>query len=82
MDGFSGNVKDVFSEVVQTTGGILDDSPNLFTAIKNVSKATSKCYLLYYSPVDYVRDGKFRKIEVRVMNKNYRLFYRQGYYAN
>ena len=39
-------------------------------------------YLLYYSPSNAVRDGKFRKIEVRVANKNYRVSFLSAYIAN
>ena len=41
----------------------------------------SNYYSLSYKPTKEHWDGKFRKIEVRVDEKDLRLYYRQGYYA-
>jgi hypothetical protein len=39
-------------------------------------------YLLYYSPKDYVIDGKFKRIEVEVKGDKYRVAHRAGYFAD
>lgn len=71
-----------FSEVAQATGGYVESSQNPVAAFKNASKITESYYLLYYSPDNYKKDGKFRKIEVKVKNKSYRISHRQGYFAD
>jgi hypothetical protein len=38
-------------------------------------------YSLSYSPLNKARDGKFRKIEIKMVNKDYRAQARKGYYA-
>ena len=39
-------------------------------------------YLLYYSPANYTSDGTYKKIQVIVKNQEYKVTYRQGYFAN
>jgi len=76
--------EDVFSafyEVTKATGGIVKTSQNPFIGFKDALTACESCYFLFYSPKDYKKDGKFRKIEVKVKNKDYKVNYRQGYFA-
>jgi len=72
----------VFSQVAEATGGVVDNSPNPAAAFKSTSKLTEYSYLLYYSPKEYVRDGNFRTIEIKIKDKDYRITHRKGYYAN
>jgi len=72
----------VFSDIAHATGGIVDTSQNPATAFKTVSKLTERCYLLYYSPEKYNKDGKFKNIVVKVKNKDYKVIHRLGYFAN
>jgi len=39
-------------------------------------------YLLYYSPKDYIANGKFKDIKVKVKNRKYRINHRAGYIAD
>jgi VWFA-related protein len=39
-------------------------------------------YALGYSPTNTVRDGSFRKVEVKTANKDYRVQARKGYFAD
>ena len=71
----------IFSEVAQATGGIVDTSQNPAYAFKNASDISESYYLLFYSPENYRRDGKFKNIEVKVKNKDYKIIYRRGYFA-
>jgi VWFA-related protein len=78
----SEDVFSAFKEVTEATGGIVDPSQNPAAGFKNAVAASEECYLLYYCPKDYKKDGKFKKIEVRVKNKAYKITYRHGYFAN
>jgi VWFA-related protein len=70
-----------FSEAAKATGGDIDTSQNPGIGFKNTLNRSDYYYLLYYSPQNYVKDGTFKKIEVKVRNKNYKLAHRQGYFA-
>ena len=71
----------VLSEAAKATGGSIDTSQDPGSGFKNTLNRADEFYLLYYSPKNYVRDGKFKRIEVRVKNKGYKVFHRVGYYA-
>jgi hypothetical protein len=72
----------IFSELAMATGGIIDSSQNPAAAFKNVYDITQSYYLLYYSPQNYTRDGKFKNIEVRIKDSKYTVLYRKGYFAD
>lgn len=71
-----------FKEIANTTGGITESSANISSSLKRAAKASENYYLLYYAPKDYVADGKYRKIEVKVKGKKYRITHRAGYIAD
>jgi hypothetical protein len=71
-----------FSQVSEATGGIVDNSQNPSTGFMNVLKSSESYYLLYYTPKNYVQDGTFKKISVRVKGQEYKLSFRSGYFAN
>ncbi|GAF71422.1 unnamed protein product, partial [marine sediment metagenome] len=76
--------EDVFSalsEAAKATGGVIDNSQNPAVGFKNALDTSQYYYILYYSPKDYTRDGKFKHITVKVKNKDYRIRHRVGYYA-
>jgi VWFA-related protein len=70
-----------FREMAKATGGITDSSANAAAAFERVVDASENYYLLYYTPKDYKADGKFRKIKVKIKDKDYRVFHRAGYLA-
>jgi len=72
----------VFSNVAEATGGITDSSQNPAVAFRTGTEIAESCYLLYYFPADYKKDGKYRNIEVKLKSKNYKLTHRQGYFAD
>ncbi len=72
----------VFMEIAQTTGGTVDSSANAAASFKKAVKASENYYILYYRPLKYKRDGKFKNIKVRIKGKNYRVTHRAGYFAN
>jgi len=71
-----------FKEIASATGGITESSANVNSSLKKAVKASENYYLLYYTPRDFVADGKFRKIEVKVIGKKYRVTHRSGYIAD
>ncbi|MGB2906992.1 MAG: VWA domain-containing protein [Candidatus Aminicenantaceae bacterium] len=72
----------VFSQVAEATGGVVDSSQNPAAAFKSTSILTEYSYLLYYSPREYVRDGNFKTIDIKIKDKDYRITHRKGYYAH
>ncbi|NQT80113.1 MAG: VWA domain-containing protein [Candidatus Aminicenantes bacterium] len=71
-----------FSQVAKATGGIIDSSQNPSYAFKNAAAISESYYLLYYSPKNYIKDGKFKTITVRTKNLDYKVTHRKGYYSN
>ena len=78
----SEDVYSTFSQMARSTGGFIDSSANPDKLFKNAIDSSRNYYLLYYSPKNYGRDGKFKNINVRLINKNYRILHRVGYFAN
>jgi len=70
----------IFSELAQSTGGIVTSAQNPDAALKNASDMADKCYLLYYTPTYYIADDQFKNIEVKIKDKNYKVFHREGYF--
>lgn len=82
MQDMSIDIFNTFNEIAKATGGLTESSVNVASLLKKAADASENYYLLYYSPKEYKRDGKFKKIEVKVKNKNYRITHRAGYLAN
>ncbi len=82
MQDISSNMFGILNGIAQATGGLTESSANVASMFKKASDATENFYLLYYTPKNYTMDGKFKNIEVKVKNKNYRITHRQGYFAN
>ncbi len=82
MQDLSSNMFGVLNGIAKATGGLTESSDNIASMFKKASDATENYYLLYYTPKDYTMDGKFKTIEVKVKDKNYRITHRQGYFAN
>ncbi|MBN2246133.1 MAG: VWA domain-containing protein [Candidatus Aminicenantes bacterium] len=78
----SEDVFKVFSDVSEATGGVVDNSQNPAAAFKNASKRNEYYYLLYYSPKNYMPDGQFKKITVKLKNDGYKIDHRLGYIAD
>jgi len=78
----SEDVFSTFSEVTKATGGLIRTSQNPAMGFKDAVSNSESCYFLFYSPKDYKKDGKFRKIEVKVKNRDYSIKHRTGYIAD
>ncbi len=81
MQDLSASTFSAFKEIAQTTGGTVDSSANAASSFKKAVNAAENYYLLYYRPSNYMKDGKFKSIEVKVRGKNYRVTHRAGYFA-
>lgn len=71
-----------FSQMAKVTGGLMDSSANASASFERAVDYSESYYLLYYSPKNYKADGKFKKINVKVKGKNYRVTHRGGYIAD
>jgi len=77
----SANFFSAFMEIAQTTGGTTDSSANAASSFKKAVNAAENYYLLYYRPLNYKEDGKFKNIKVRIKGKNFKVTHRAGYFA-
>jgi len=82
MQEFSSDVFNAFKTLADATGGTVDSSSSPEFLFEQAVEATENYYLLYYTPKDYMADGKFKKIEVQVKGKKYRVTHRAGYIAD
>ncbi len=78
----SEDIYGAFREMAEATGGFVDSSANVLASFKKAIDASENYYLLYYSPQEYEKNGKFREISVRIKRKQYKVSHRQGYFAN
>lgn len=62
--------------------GFMGSSANPYSLFQEAVNSSENYYLLYFVPKDYAHDGKFKKIKVRVNNRNYKVIHRIGYYAD
>ena len=67
--------------LAQDTGGKpFYNTNDLSVAVKEAINIGSHYYTLTYTPTNVKLDGKFRRIEVKGINRSYKLAYRRGYY--
>jgi hypothetical protein len=78
----SEDIFSAFREMAIATGGLVVSSGNPAYAFKQALDASENYYLLYYRPKDYIIDGKFKEIDVRVKGKKYKVIHRAGYFSN
>ena len=65
----------------ETGGEVIAGSNDMSAALGRALQNGSHYYTLSYTPTNKNFDGKFRRIEVKVAENQYRLAYRRGYYA-
>jgi VWFA-related protein len=76
------NSQDSLRELSEETGGFAVLNQNDFTpGLTRIVEENSHYYLLGYYPTNRERDGKFRKIEVRVKREYVEVRARKGYVA-
>jgi hypothetical protein len=73
---------ELLSGIANSSGGVVDTSQNPFVSFVNGLNKADSYYLLYYTPKEYVKDGEFKSIEVKLKAGSHALAYRKGYIAN
>lgn len=71
-----------FREMSLATGGFSMSSSNIEYGMKEAVAAFENYYLIYYTPRDYVADGSFHSLQVRVKQGGFRITHRSGYFAD
>ncbi len=75
--------QDTLVTLAADTGGrAFTDSNNFGEAFARVRRDMSAYYLLGYSSTNTTKDGRFRRIQGRAKNPDYRIEARAGYYAD
>ncbi len=76
------NTQEVLSTLASDTGGkFFGDSNDFAPAFQQVEQDTSAYYVLGFRSSNPARDGRFRKLTVKVNRADVKLDYRPGYYA-
>lgn len=81
--GYSG--ESALKKMAKETGGRvfnIDDKRKLAGAFDQISQELRNQYSLGYSPTNAARDGRYRKVEVKVRRRGYDVQARKGYYAS
>jgi VWFA-related protein len=80
--GSQAATQDTLTTVAEDTGGRAFFDSNTFGQVfERVVNDTSAYYVLGYSSTNPARDGRFRRIRVRLKRSDLKLEYRSGYYA-
>jgi VWFA-related protein len=69
------------SIALDSGGFAVTNSNDLAGGIQRIAAESQSYYLLGFAPADVKRDGKFRKLEVKVNRKDVQVRARRGYYA-
>ncbi len=76
------NSQETLATLAADTGGkAFFDNNDFAPAFQQFDKETASYYVLGFRSTDAARDGRFRKLEVRVNRPDLKLSYRPGYYA-
>lgn len=78
----SEDVYSAFREMATATGGFFGASANPQALLRSAVDSAENYYLLYYTPQNPQKDGRFRSITVRVKGGDFRVTNRQGYIAD
>jgi len=77
------NTQIAMETLAQETGGRAFYNTNgLDAAMAKAIDEGSHYYALAYAPTNTKTDGKYRRLEVKLSNRDYKLSYRRGYYAD
>jgi VWFA-related protein len=77
------NTQTAMETLAQETGGRAFYNTNaLDAAMAKAIDEGSHYYTLAYAPTNTKTDGKYHRIEVKLSNRDYKLSYRRGYYAD
>lgn len=80
-----GGGKGEMKKICEDTGGrvvdVGDNPKKLREAFDQISNELRSQYYIGYTPTNQKRDGSYRKVEVKPLNKDLRIQARKGYYA-
>jgi hypothetical protein len=82
---FEEHSEDIFTAFMQmatATGGMTESSSSPYVLFQKAADSFENYYLLYYTPLNYRKDGQFKNIKVRVKDTAYNVIHRAGYFAN
>jgi len=75
--------EDTLTQFAVATGGkAFFNTNDIREAIATANEQGSNYYSFSYTSTNKLYNGKFRKIKVQLAEKGYKLYYRQGYYAD
>jgi len=69
------------SIAIDSGGFVVSNNNDLLGGIQRIASESKNYYLLGFNPTSTKRDGKFRKLEVKVNRKSVQVRARKGYYA-
>jgi VWFA-related protein len=81
---FGGGNEGALKKISEETGGhvySVSRQHPLAEIFKQIQDELRNQYSLGYTPTNTVRDGSFRRIEIKADNSDYRVQARAGYYA-
>ena len=81
FEALSSSQDTLFSLAADTGGQTFTDINNFSDVFSRVQRDLSAYYLLAYTSTNTVKDGRYRRITVRVKGKGLRVEARNGYYA-
>ena len=74
--------KAYLEELAKNSGGVvLDGNKDLRWAFEEIARELASQYSIGYYPTDKNRDGKFRKVKIKMENPDLRARTKKGYYA-
>ena len=81
LDSNAGS-QELLSTLASDTGGtFFGDSNDFAPAFQQIQHDTEAYYILGFRSSDLARDGRFRKLQIKLNRNDARLEYRPGYYA-
>ena len=76
------NTQEVMANLSSDTGGkAFFDSNDFSPAFDRIQKDTSAYYVIGYHSTDLRRDGRYRRLSIKINRSDIKLEYRPGYYA-
>ncbi|MBN1274458.1 MAG: hypothetical protein JXB26_19525 [Candidatus Aminicenantes bacterium] len=81
MKESSEDIFGAFRQMALASGGFMESSARPDILMQNATSAAQNYYLLYYTPKDYVPDGRFKEIRVRIKGRNLKVIHRKGYFS-
>src|SRR6202167_5419881 len=76
------NTQEVMATLSSDTGGkAFFDSNDFSPAFQRIQQDTSAYYVIGFRSTDSVKDGRYRRLTIKINRPNVKLEYRPGYYA-